>query len=127
MQDTEPTTRSPWLDRFLLGLSRRNPPWWLFAAFVAGLWTIVLLLPWPAPRTPDDLSAADLARDEAAAVRARAFVEALGFEPGAAVCRSTKSGSAWCTARVAGSEKTFALWCSRRHLTCIENRSDVKP
>jgi hypothetical protein len=112
MQDTDPTARPSWLDRFLLRLSRRNPPWWLFVAFVAGLLILVLLLPWAAPRTPDDLSAADLARDEAAAVRARAFVEALGFEPGAAVCRSTASGSAWCTARVAGSDKTFALWCT---------------
>jgi hypothetical protein len=121
MQDTDPTTRLSWLDRLLLRLFRRAPPWWLFAVPMAVLWIIVLLLPWPAPRTPDDLSAADRARDEAAAVRARAFVEALGFEPGTAVCRSTDSGSAWCTARVAGSDKTFALWCSRRHPTCIEN------
>ena len=85
------------------------------------------LVPWASPRTPDDLSAADLARDEAAAVRARAFVEALGFEPGGVVCRSTSSGSGWCTIRVAGSDKTFALDCSRRHPACVENRSNVDP
>ena len=85
------------------------------------------LVPWASPRTPDDLSAADLARDEAVAVWARAFVEALGFEPGRVVCRSTSSGSGWCTIRVAGSDKTFALYCSRRHPACVENRSNVDP
>ena len=70
---------------------------------------------------PSDLSAQQLTRDAAASERARAFVGALGFEPGPIVCRAIHSGSAWCTARVAGSDKTFALWCSWRHPTCIEN------
>lgn len=73
------------------------------------------------PRMPSDLSAQQLARDAAAIERASAFVRALGFEPGPAVCRATHSGSAWCTARVAQSDKTFALWCSQQHPTCIEN------
>jgi hypothetical protein len=62
-----------------------------------------------------------IARDAAAADRASAFVRALGFAPGPAVCRAKRDGSAWCTIRVAGSDKTFALWCSDEHPTCIEN------
>jgi len=73
------------------------------------------------PHMPSDLSAQQLSRDAAASDRASAFVRALGFEPGPAVCRATHSGSAWCTVRVADSDKTFALWCSRHHPTCIEN------
>jgi hypothetical protein len=61
------------------------------------------------------------ARDAAARERAAAFVRALGFEPGPAVCRAKRDGSAWCTIRVAGSVKTFALWCSDEHPNCIEN------
>ena len=72
----------------------------------------------PAPEPP---SAKQLALDAAAAERAAAFVRALGFEPGPAVCRALESGSAWCTVRVSGSDKTFSLWCSRRHPVCIEN------
>ena len=105
--------------------------WWapILAPILAMIvvFLVAWLVPWAAPRTPGDLSAADLARDEAAAGRARAFVEGLGFEPGGVVCRSTSSGSGWCTIRLAGSDKTFALYCSRRHPTCIENRSDVEP
>jgi hypothetical protein len=71
-------------------------------------------------RTPGDLSAKQLARDAAAKERAFAFVRGLGFEPGPAMCCALFSGSAWCTVRVAGSDKTFSLWCSWRHPTCIE-------
>jgi hypothetical protein len=70
---------------------------------------------------PPELSSQQLARDAAATERAAAFVTALGFKPGPAVCRALESGSAYCTVRVAGSDKTFALWCSWRHPTCIEN------
>jgi hypothetical protein len=62
-----------------------------------------------------------IARDAAATERAAAFVTALGFEPGPAVCRALKKGDAYCTIRVVGSDKMFALWCSRKHPTCIEN------
>jgi hypothetical protein len=72
------------------------------------------------PSEPEP-SSYQVARDAAAADRASAFVRALGFEPGPAVCRALDSGSAYCTVRVAGSDKTFALWCSRKHPTCIEN------
>jgi hypothetical protein len=73
--------------------------WWapILAPILAMIVVVLVawLVPWAAPRMPGDLSAADLARNEATAVRARAFVEALGVEPGAVVCRSTDSGSAW--------------------------------
>jgi hypothetical protein len=72
-----------------------------------------------APPEPEP-SSYQLAR-AAAAERAAAFVTALGFEAGPAVCRALKKGDAYCTIRVAGSNKTFALWCSRKHPTCIEN------
>jgi hypothetical protein len=65
-----------------------------------------------------------IARDEAAKERAAAFLRGLGFEPGPAVCRAKRDGSAWCTIRVASSEKTFALWCSDEHPNCIERRGD---
>jgi hypothetical protein len=68
-----------------------------------------------------DPSPPQITRDAAAAARAQVFVRALGFEPGPAVCRAKRDGAAWCTIRVAGSDKTFALWCSDEHPTCIEN------
>jgi hypothetical protein len=71
-----------------------------------------------APPEPEP-SSYQLARD-AATERAAAFVTALGFEPGPAVCRAKRDGSAWCTIRIAGSDKTFALWCSDEHPNCIE-------
>lgn len=121
MHSTE--TPATWRER-LLRL------WWapILAPILGMIFVVVAwLVPWAAPRTPADLSAEQLARDEATAGRARAFVEALGFEPGGVVCRSTSSGSGWCTIRVAGSDKTFALYCSRRHPACVENRSNVDP
>jgi hypothetical protein len=54
------------------------------------------------------------ARDETARQRATAFVQALGFAPGPAVCRAKRDGSAWCTIRVAGSDKTFRAVVQRR-------------
>jgi hypothetical protein len=39
------------------------------------------------------------ARDQAAVERAQAWVEALGFEPGPAVCRTVGTGSGWCKYR----------------------------
>ena len=73
--------------------------------------------PPPAPEP----SSYQVARDEAAQERARDFVRGLDFEPGLAVCRAKRDGSAWCTIRVAGSEKTFVLWCSDEHPTCNEH------
>jgi hypothetical protein len=73
------------------------------------------------PSPNPDLSPEQLARDAATTERASAFVLALGFEPGPVVRRALDSGSAYCTVRVAGSDKTFSLWCTRWHPTCIEN------
>jgi hypothetical protein len=115
-----PETETRW-DRFTQRLFRRDPPWWLFFGLPFVLLVVAVLIPWRSPRSPDELPERRLERDAAAVVRARAFVDALGFEAGPAVCRSTDGGSAWCTARVADSDKTFALWCSWRHPTCIEN------
>ena len=93
----------------------------LHALSIVVLVVCMILLYRDSVRTPRNDSAKQFARDAAAAERAAAFVRALGFEPGPAVCRALESGSAWCTARVAGSDKTFSLWCSRRHPVCIEN------
>jgi hypothetical protein len=115
-----PDTETRW-DRWTHRLFQRDPPMWLFWAPALLMFIFIIAVPWPSPRERDDLPERRLARDVAAGVRAQAFVEALGFEPGPVVSRSTNGGSAWCTARVAGSDKTFSLWCSWRHPTCIEN------
>ena len=83
--------------------------------FTLSIYTYTRPPPAPAP------SSYQVARDAQAVVRATAFVQALGFTPGPAVCRAKRDGAAWCTIRVAGSDKTFALWCSDEHPTCIEN------
>lgn len=98
----------------------RDPPLWLLPSLTALMLATIILIP-TRPRTPDDLSAKQIARDAAARERAGEFVRGLGFEPEPALCRARSSGSAWCTVRVAGSDKTFSLWCSWRHPTCIEN------
>jgi hypothetical protein len=112
-QEYTPLRKTP-LGRFMT--------WSTPAMFVLAIASVIvaLLVPWRV-HTTDDLSAKQLALDAAARERAGEFVRQLGFEPGPAVCHALDSGSAWCTVRVAGSDKTFSLWCSRRHLTCIEN------
>jgi hypothetical protein len=92
--------------------------WW-HEAMLYGMWVIALALLFVAifvdPPRPSQVTL-----DAAAAQRAEAFVSALGFEPGPAVCRAKRDGSAWCTIRISGSDKTFALWCSDEHPNCIE-------
>jgi hypothetical protein len=104
---------------------KHGSPWWfalLYVLIAAGFFYLAFVV-LDGVRSREDLSDKQLARDAAATGRARAFVEALGFEAGPAVCRSLVSGSAWCTVRVAKSDKTFSLWCSWRHPTCIESLS----
>jgi hypothetical protein len=101
------------------GIFQREPPWWFIPISIA-IMVVAILLPWRLRQTRDELPPNQQALDVAATERAGAFVRALGFAPGPAVCRSVSSGSAWCTIRVAESDKTFSLWCDRRHPTCIE-------
>jgi hypothetical protein len=91
------------------------------AVLVLGVLIIVHIVIARRPPPEPEPTSYQLARAAAARERAAAFVRALGFEPGPAVCRAKRDGPAWCTIRVAKSDKTFALWCSRRHPTCIEN------
>jgi hypothetical protein len=71
----------------------RDPPFWLLPLLTALVFALILLIP-TRPRTPDD---------------------------GPVVRRALDSGSAYCTVRMAGRDKTFSLWCTRWHPTCIEN------
>jgi hypothetical protein len=120
MPETQP--HSEWAGRPKPSIFSRDPPFWLLPLLTALMFALIILIP-THQRTPDDLSARQIARDAAARERAGEFVRGLGFAPGPAVCRARSSGSAWCTVRVARSDKTFSLWCSWRHPTCIENLS----
>jgi len=91
-----------------------------YAIIISGLIYAIMQRNRQPPPKPEP-SSYELARDDAARERAAQFVRTLGFEPGPAACRSKRDGSAWCTIRVAGSDKTFALWCSDEHPMCIED------
>jgi hypothetical protein len=101
----------------------------LLGAAIGVLWSLLFLPPSPLyqPRQVEDLSDAQRARDDAARARARQFVEDLGFTPAGVVCWSQRSGSGWCTVRVEGTDKTFALFCSWRHPSCVENTVQIDP
>lgn len=102
-----------------LGRRIYENPWAPFVLpVVAGvLLGVSIMLPWPKPET----TSPNPARDQAAVERAQAWLEQLGFEPGPAVCRTVRGGSGWCTVRVAGTDRTYSLFCSYRHPTCVES------
>jgi hypothetical protein len=67
------------------------------------------------------------AQDEAAKERARQFLRELELEPGPVVCRSARTGSAWCTIREAHGERFWQVFCSFRHPSCIQNTVRINP
>ena len=103
--------------------------WPMFPAF--GIACLILLLGSPSAltrvQTAAELSEKQRALDNAAKARARQFVYDLGWTPGGVVCRAERSGSAWCTILVEATNTTFALFCSQKHPSCIENRADIDP
>jgi hypothetical protein len=110
--------------------TRPSPPWWpMFPAVVIAVVILFLVSPSALTRvqTAAELSESQRALDDAAKQRARQFVYDLGFSPGGVVCRAERSGSAWCTIRVEATDTTFALFCSWKHPSCIENRAEIDP
>lgn len=91
----------------------------LVGIMLIGLWMIP-------PQAPAERSEGVQARDDAAVQRAESWLHTLGFEPGPAICRSASWGSAWCTIRVAGTDRTYSLFCSYRHPHCVENMATFK-
>ena len=114
------------LDEHTRHIDRPSPPLlgWKFIAFLVLEVVVLFGIPIYVLRPEPEPATRQQTREAAAVARAAAFVRALDFEPGPAVCRAKRDGSAWCTIRVTGSEKTFALWCSDEHPNCIERRGD---
>lgn len=100
---------------------RRSIFTWPYVS-VLGAWCLLLAGMIFAAAMRDARRPSQAALDAQARERAAAFVQALGFEPGPAVCLAKRDGSALCTIRVADSDKTFAISCGEGNAPCIERK-----